>query len=134
MPNAPGRRGLGRDAELDAHDQRYYREWSHEVPPMQHPVHAVELDLHHNILPPVARTTVDADRLLQRLRPSRWAPWSVFDPADQMLHSAAHLFLDAEPRDRVRDLVDLDGLGRHFGQHDGRVDDAFWSGPGRSIA
>jgi hypothetical protein len=34
---------------------------------------------------------------------------------DQLLHSAAHLFLDAEPRDRVRDLVDLDGLFRHFG-------------------
>jgi len=116
------------ETPMDEHDQRYYREWSHEVPPMQHPVHPVELDLHHNILPPVARTNVDADRLLQRLRPSRWAPWSVFDPADQMLHSASHLFLDAEPRDRVRDLVDLDGLARHFGQRDGQINDNFWAG------
>jgi hypothetical protein len=62
------------EAELDEHDQRYYREWSHEVPPMQHPVLPVELDLHHNILPPVARVTVAADALLARLAPSRWAP------------------------------------------------------------
>ncbi|MET0345680.1 MAG: nucleotidyltransferase family protein, partial [Casimicrobiaceae bacterium] len=36
-------------------------------------------------------------------------------PVDQVLHSASHLFLDSEARDRVRDLVDLDGLFRHFG-------------------
>lgn len=109
------------ETELDEHDQRYYREWSHEVPPMRHPVHPLELDLHHNILPPVARLRVDADRLLARLRPSAWPGWQVLDAADQVLHSAAHLFQDSEARDRLRDLVDLDGLMRHFGAEPG-----FW--------
>lgn len=109
------------EPELDAHDLRYYHEWSHEVPPMTHPLLAVELDLHHNILPPLARTHVDADALLQRLQPSKWAPWQVLDPLDQVLHSAAHLFLDSEARDRIRDIVDLDGLLRHFGTRPG-----FW--------
>lgn len=76
----------------------------------------MELDLHHGILPPVARTNVDTDVLLQRLRPSKWARWQVLEPADQVLHGAAHLFLDSEVRDRIRDLVDLDGLLRYFGQ------------------
>lgn len=107
--------------EIDEHDRRYYHEWSHEVPPMTHPLHRVELDLHHNILPPVARTHVDADLLLARLQPSRWTAWDVLDPVDQVLHSAAHLFLDSEARDRLRDLVDLDGLLCHFG-----ADPAFW--------
>lgn len=109
------------ELELDDHDQRYYREWSHEVPPMRHPAHRMELDLHHNILPPVARTTADAGMLLENVRPSAWAGWSVLAPEDQLLHSAAHLFLDSELRDRLRDLVDMDGLMRHFGH-----DDAFW--------
>ena len=100
---------------LDEHDSRYYREWSHEVPPMHHPLHRIELDLHHNILPPVARMRVDADRLLAYLQPSQWPAWQVLQPADQVLHSAAHLFQDPELRDRLRDLVDLDGLMRHFG-------------------
>jgi hypothetical protein len=100
--------------ELDEHDRRYYYEWSHEVPPMTHPLLGIELDLHHNILPPVARTHVDADALLERLLPSKWTPWNVLDPRDQVLHSAAHLFLDSVARDRFRDLVDLDGLFRHF--------------------
>ena len=108
--------------ELDQHDRRYYYEWSHEIPPMTHALHSVELDLHHNILPPIARTHVDADALLKQLQPSKWSNWKVLDPLDQVLHSAAHLFLDSEARDRVRDLVDLDGLFRHFGT---RTD--FWN-------
>jgi hypothetical protein len=104
------------EAGLDEHDRRYYYEWSHEVPPMRHPLHAVELDLHHNILPPVAHVRVDADLLLCNTRPSKLNHWQVFSPVDQVIHSAAHLFFDSEARDRVRDLVDLDGLFRHFGQ------------------
>jgi hypothetical protein len=111
------------EAELDEHDQHYYHAWSHEVPPMTHPVHTMELDLHHNIQPPVARMHVDADVLLQRLAPSKWAAWKVLDPIDQVLHSAVHLFQDSELRDRLRDLVDLDGLMRHFSAHDPR----FWA-------
>ncbi len=102
------------ETALDEHDQRYYHEWSHEVPPMTHPLHGIELDLHHNIQPPVARMSVDADILLQRLKPSKWPAWQVLDPIDQVLHSAVHLFQDSDLRDRLRDLVDLDGLVRHF--------------------
>lgn len=117
-------KGFGwHSTQLDEHDQRYYREWSHEVPPMTHAVHTLELDLHHNILPPVARTHVDANALLTRLQSCAWPAWQVLHPVDQVLHSAAHLFLDSEPIDRVRDLVDLDGLMRHFGNNDV----AFWS-------
>jgi hypothetical protein len=111
-----------RAVPLDEHDRRYYENWSHEVPPMRHPRLGVELDLHHNILPPVGSNQIDADVLLGQLQPSKWQPWHVLHPADQVLHCAAHLFLDSELRDRVRDLVDLDGLLRHFG-----VDTQFWT-------
>ncbi len=123
VADAQGRltRAGWREPELDVHDRRYYHEWSHEVPPMTHALFAVELDLHHNILPPVARTRVDANTLLERLQASQWAPWQVLDPVDQVLHSASHLFLDSEVRDRMRDLVDIDGLFRHFGTEEG-----FW--------
>lgn len=107
--------------ELDAHDQQYYREWSHELPPLRHAQIGMELDLHHGILPPVARTTVDSAPLLERLQPSGLSGWRVLAPVDQVLHSAAHLFMDSELRDRVRDLVDLDGLMRHFSSRA-----AFW--------
>lgn len=109
------------EKELDEHDSRYYREWSHELPPMQHPAHRMELDLHHNILPPVGWPRVDADLLLQELRPTGRAEWNVLAPVDQFLHSVIHLFCDSVQRDRLRDLVDLDGMARAFGG-----DSAFW--------
>lgn len=110
------------EAPLDEHDRRYYHEWSHEVPPLRHQAFALELDLHHNILPPLGRWRVGADRLMARLQPSGWAGWSVLQPADQVLHCAAHLFGDPDVRDRARDLVDLDGLLRQFG-----VEPGFWT-------
>ena len=112
-----------REPALDAHDRAYYHAWSHEVPPMQHPSIRMELDLHHNILPPTGHVRIDADLLFARLQPSCWPAWQVLHPEDQVLHSAAHLFYDSELRDRLRDLVDLDGLLRHFA-----VTPAFWAG------
>jgi hypothetical protein len=109
------------EIHLDEHARRYYREWSHEFPPLHHPQHRIELDLHHNILPPIARTHVDAEALFSCLTPSKWPGWQLLQPVDQVLHSAAHLFLDSEARDRVRDLVDLDGLLRQFGK-----EPSFW--------
>lgn len=112
-----------REVDLDHHDRRYYRDWSHEVPPMHNPRFELELDVHHGILPPVARVTVDSDLLLQNLVPSGLPGWRVLSPVDQVLHSAAHLFFDSELRNRVRDLVDLDGLFRHFGRNPSFWDD-----------
>jgi len=101
------------EVELDEHDQQYYREWSHELPPMRHSMHAIELDVHHNILPPVARDHVDAGVLLEAAVPLQMAsgaPWWVLSKEDQVLHCAAHLFHDSEHRDRLRDLIDLEVL------------------------
>ena len=41
--------------QVDAYDQHYYRAWSHELPPLRFPGHAIELDVHHTILPPIGR-------------------------------------------------------------------------------
>lgn len=106
-----------REVALDAHDRHYYHELSHEAPPMRHPRHGLELDLHHNILPPVARTHVDAALLLERVQASPWPGWHVLHPVDQVLHCAAHLFQDSELTDRLRDLVDLDELLRCHGSN-----------------
>lgn len=119
-----------REPQLDAHDLRYYLEWSHELPPMRHDRHGIELDVHHNILPPRSGRTIDAQLLLADLRPSRWPAWSTLAPMDQLLHSAGHLFYDSEPRDRIRDLIDMDGLISAFGDEKG-----FWDElPGRAAA
>src|SRR5690606_2651387 len=106
----------------NAYDQRYYREWMHELPPMQHVTRQSVLDVHHAILPITARLRSDPAKLLQAAQPVARDPvLKVLAPTDMVLHSATHLFLNEEFSNGLRDLADLDVLLRHFS-----VDPGFW--------
>ncbi|PTT93051.1 hypothetical protein DBR42_00755 [Pelomonas sp. HMWF004] len=101
--------------KVDAYDQRYYRRWMHELPPMQHLFRGTSLDVHHTILPPTSRSHVDAAALLRDSIELPAHPGVyVLAPVDMVLHSAAHLFHEGEPDNLLRDLSDLDLLMRHF--------------------
>lgn len=100
-------------ALVDAYDQRYYREWSHELPPLRRAGHELELDLHHTIAPVTSRTRADDGLLFADLQPLPGSRYTVLHPADQIIHAAIHLFQDTELDGRLRDLVDIDGLIRH---------------------
>ena len=110
-------------SHLDAYDQRYYRQWMHELPPMTHLRRGTTLDVHHNILPITVRRPPDAMLLLAQARPLPAQPglW-VLAPADMVLHSMAHLFHNDDLSHGLRDLSDLDLLLRHHG-----VEGDFWS-------
>ncbi|MDP2785874.1 MAG: nucleotidyltransferase family protein [Sulfurimicrobium sp.] len=100
----------------DAYDQRYYRTWMHELPPMRHVKRSTVIDVHHAILPETASIHPDPEKL----RAAACAldghdGLRVLAPADMVLHSAAHLFHDGELENGLRDLVDIDSLLRHFG-------------------
>ncbi|MDQ1921948.1 nucleotidyltransferase domain-containing protein [Massilia pseudoviolaceinigra] len=102
----------------DAYDQRYYRTWMHELPPMKHARRASVIDVHHAILPETARLRPDPARLRAAavaLAPEGkavpgQAPVQVLAPADMVLHSAVHLFYDGEFDHGLRDLLDLHRL------------------------
>jgi len=97
------------------YDQRYYRQWMHEIPPLRHVVRDSVLDVHHNILPRSSRHTPDAELLLDAAVPAAALPGAwVLAPTDMVLHSACHLFHEGELDNGLRDLVDLDRLLRHF--------------------
>jgi hypothetical protein len=106
----------------DAHDQRFYREWMHELPPMQHVTRQTEIDVHHTITPPVSRYPVEGTKLLRAARPLDIpGRFLVLAPPDMVLHSVAHLFQEGEFDNGLRDVMDVDDLLRHFGKESG-----FW--------
>jgi hypothetical protein len=95
------------------YDQRYYRQWMHELPPMTHIRRKTVLDLHHNILPETARIQTRPDLILASAQLLPEHPrFSIPAPADLVLHSATHLFHEGEWQHGLRDLVDLDALLR----------------------
>jgi hypothetical protein len=108
----------------DAYDQRYYREWMHELPPMQHMRRATVIDVHHAILPETAAVRPDPARLRAGARAIPGAPGLyLLAPCDMVLHSATHLFYEGEYEHGLRDLFDLHRLLCHFGA----TEPGFWS-------
>jgi hypothetical protein len=93
---------------LDAYDQRYYRQWMHELPPLRHIKRQTVLDVHHTILPETSRLCPDPRKLIAAAQPlDGEGGLKILAPTDMVLHSATHLFHDGE----------LD----HFGR-----DETFW--------
>jgi hypothetical protein len=104
------------------YDQRYYRTWMHELPPMVHLRRQTNLDLHHNLLPLTARIKTPAEPVLQAAVALPEHPgFHVPSPLDQILHSATHLMHEGEWGHGLRDLVDLDALIR-----DQQTQPGFW--------
>jgi hypothetical protein len=108
--------------ELTDYDQRYYRDWMHEIPPLGHEQRGTALDVHHTILPPTARMQVNTAALFEDCRALPGTTGvQVLAPTAMFLHSATHLFHEGELDKGLRDLFDLDALLRDFGR-----DPAFW--------
>jgi len=106
----------------DAYDQRYYREWMHELPPMQHVKRQSMIDVHHAILPETAAARPDPALLrASAVAMAGQGDLRVLAPVDMVLHSAVHLFYDGEFDHGLRDLVDIHRLLGEFGKMPG-----FW--------
>lgn len=108
--------------KLEPYDQRYFRHYMHELPPLKHRDRKTLLDVHHNILPESGRLHPDPRELWNLAENPDGKGWRVLCPEDMVLHSAAHMFLDGEMGGGLRDLFDLDDLMRHFASQDLR----FW--------
>lgn len=109
-------------AKTDAYDQRYYREWMHELPPMVHLRRGTVIDVHHTILPLTSRNVPDPAQIVARARPLADLPaLRVPSPEDLVIHSITHLVHEGEVHNGLRDLHDIDVMLRSFASASG-----FW--------
>ena len=113
-----------RNDEIHPYDDRYYRRWMHQIPPLTHGGRQSTIDVHHSIVPPTARMgAASSSLLMQRIEPLAAHPgFGVLAREDMVLHSATHLFNEGEFAHGLRDLSDLHLLLCHFG-----TDEQFWS-------
>ncbi len=94
--------------DIDEHDDKYYRAWSHELPPLKHDEDGVVLDVHHTLLPPIKGRLLNIEDLLTSTSDGDSFPvpsmeWLV-------LHSALHLILNEDVENGLRDLTDVYSL------------------------
>lgn len=110
-------------AKSDPYDQRYYRQWMHELPPMTQVHRGTVLDVHHNILPQTARNSPSPAAIMARSQPLPGLDsFRIPCPEDLAVHCLTHLTYEGELHNGLRDLHDADQMLRSFGQADG-----FWA-------
>ena len=105
------------------YDQKYYRQWMHELPPLTNSRTGSTLDLHHNILPETASIKVNVDLMIVSIIPvDGFHNIYTLSPVDMVLHSLTHLFHEGEFDHGLRDLLDVHRLVISFCEED----DQFW--------
>lgn len=113
--------------KLKPYDDRYYRQWMHELPPLQHVRRQTHLDVHHTLAPPTSRYVIDGSDMLARSLPisqheeAGAQQLRMLAPTDLVLHSALHLMQEGEFNAGLRDLLDIRDLLIDFGEQAG-----FW--------
>ncbi len=122
-------------AKADAYDQRYYRQWMHEIPPMQHIRRNTVIDVHHTILPLTSRNAPDPARIIARAAPVPGLPaLRVPAPEDLLVHSITHLVHEGELHNGLRDLHDIHGMLQRFANEPGFWGRVLDSGAGNDLA
>lgn len=102
-------------SEVDDYDEKYYRTWMHEIPPLYHTQRGTVLDVHHNILPLTNKNTLDSNRFnLSSINIPNVGSIQTLDDIDLCIHMAVHLFTESEFHNGLRDLSDFDMLLQHF--------------------
>lgn len=115
-----------RAAELVDYDERYYREWSHEIPPLTHPERQLEVDVHHAITPAMRGAGIDTEKLIEKSVAVEFdgcRRFRVLQPVDQLIHCALHTFKDSDLALRLRESMDFDLLYRHYAERDPELPD-----------
>ncbi|MFV0448565.1 MAG: nucleotidyltransferase family protein [Vibrio sp.] len=94
---------------LNDYDQKFYRQWSQEIPPMRHLNRQTTLDLHFNILPKTIKESPSATLLLSQTVKiaNEDGTGKMLNPAAMVIHSAIHLFYESDFSKGTRDLYDL---------------------------
>jgi len=110
---------LWKSEVISDYDEKYYREWAHEIPPLIHILRDTVLDVHHNLYLPISGRALDIS-LFESGAIVVGEQYSVLNSADSVLHSIIHLFMNEDFTNSFRDLFDLSLLITEYGN------DEFW--------
>lgn len=92
--------------DINDYDEKYYRKWAHEIPPLAHMNRGTIIDVHHNIIPIVSNDAPSVEALKNHIVTNAQGIQTLSLPA-QFVHSAVHLFRNEEYKTAFRDALDL---------------------------
>ncbi|TRY29562.1 nucleotidyltransferase family protein [Aliiglaciecola sp. M165] len=108
-----------RSEPLSDYDEKYYREWAHEIPPLIQINRATVVDMHHNIYPPISGRSPLISEFISSKEKTQSGCF-VLDPVATVMHSIIHMFANEDSSSWMRDLYDIYLLIEEYS------DDKFW--------
>ena len=102
---------------LTDYDERYYREWSHEIPALIHPERSIEVDVHHTLSSPLGKLKINPLLFQEAAIKVKETGVYVLSPEDMLLHCAVNLFQNNELADDLRHLLDFHEMLLFFSLH-----------------
>lgn len=110
---------LWQSEKLSDYDDKYYRKWAHEIPPLIHLLRETVLDVHHNFYLPISGRAPNMI-LFASSAETVTGGCLVLGEAETVLHSIIHLFMNEDFTNAFRDLYDLHLLIHEY------ESDEFW--------
>lgn len=104
------------------YDQKYYRQWAHEIPPMYQGIRGTVADIHHNIIPPISGKAPDISLFSKAVIKTDNDLYTL-SKAGLTLHSIIHLFFNEDFTHAFRDIFDLHLF---FNEAMQEQNEAFW--------
>lgn len=89
------------------YDRSYYLNWMHELPPMGNEALPLSIDVHHHIVPIIARTAFDLPPLTASLIKHSHSEFYFLSPAAQLVHTAMHMLTNDDFSNIFRDALDF---------------------------
>ena len=105
--------------KLTQYDEQYYRQWTHEIPPLIHPFRGTVLDVHHNLYLPISGRSPKIELFINELEFTA-DNFAVLKIPQTVMHSIIHLFMNENFSSGMRDLFDIYRL---IEEHS---DESFW--------
>lgn len=99
--------------ELDNYNEKYYREFAHEIPPLFDPITGTTLDIHHNIYLPVSGKAPDESLLRQNVVATANEKF-VLEKHMQAIHTCLHLYWNEDVTCSLRDLYDFTCICKEY--------------------
>jgi acetolactate synthase small subunit len=106
--------------KLTQYDDRYYRQWAHEIPPLIHPFRGTVIDIHHNLYLPISGRSPKIELFINELEFTA-DNFAVLKIPQTVMHSIIHLFMNESFSSGMRDLFDIYRLIKEHG------DEYFWN-------
>jgi hypothetical protein len=98
---------------INDYDERYYREWAHEIPPLVQSRRGTVVDIHHNLVPPISGKAPDINAFLSQTMHVNGV--TVLKPHAMLLHSCIHLIFNETFKQAHRDLYDISSIIKDYG-------------------